>query len=169
MIYSYEKKIVGVEEAVSIARDLRNLGKRTVTTSGCFDLLHAAHLHVLENAKDLGDYFFVLLNSDESVRRYKGDSRPFINQRERAELIAAIQCVDYVTIFNDDTPLKILENMRPSFHVKGGSYIPERVKAEEEIVERYGGKLVCFPLEEGKSSSNLANVVSERNGKQKDI
>lgn len=167
-MYSYEKKIVGDELAMNLARGYRALGRNLVTTNGCFDLIHVAHLHLLEEAKRKGDYLFVLLNSDASIKRYKGDNRPFVNERGRAELLAGLECVDYVTIFNEDAPLDILEKIRPHYHVKGGSYIAERVRAEEELLKQWGGKLICLPLEEGLSTTSLANAVAERNGK-KDI
>jgi len=164
MIYSYERKILTNEETIDFATELNRLRRRIVTTNGCFDLVHVAHLHLLEQAKRQGDYLFVLLNSDESVRKYKGDGRPVVNERGRAELIAGLGCVDVVTIFREDTPIILLDKIMPRVHVKGGSYIPERIAQEKAIVERYGGKLICLPLEEGFSTTNIIKKVLE-NGK----
>ncbi|MCI0413424.1 adenylyltransferase/cytidyltransferase family protein [bacterium] len=111
---------------------------RVVFANGCFDVLHVGHVRYLQEARALGDLLIVGLNSDDSVHRLKGEGRPVLNQDARAELLGAMQCVDYVVIFDDDTVDRLLVELRPHFHCKGGDYTPETVP-EKETVKRYGG------------------------------
>ena len=152
-------KIKNHEEIRKIAYGLRLFGKKIVTTNGSFDILHSAHLNLLEKAKKQGDGLIVLLNSDDSIEKFKGDSRPILNQNERAYLLSGLSCVDYVTIFNEDKPLNLLEIIKPHIHVKGGSYIKERIREEREILEKCGGKLKLFELEEGYSTTNIIQEI----------
>ena len=103
-----------------------------------------------------------MLNSDESIKRAKGDKRPIFNQEERAYMLSGLSCVDYVTIFDDDTPLDLLKMIQPHVHIKGGSYIPERICEEKELLESWGGKLKLFNLEKGYSSTNVIDKILER-------
>lgn len=112
-------KIKTYSEIEEISKDLRKEGKIIVTTNGSFDILHYAHVDLLEKAKNEGDVLIVLLNSDDSIKKFKGASRPIIPEQERARMLAALQCVNYVVIFNEDKPLKILESIKPNKHVKG--------------------------------------------------
>ncbi len=155
-------KIKSYSEIERIVYKMNFFREKIVTTNGSFDILHAAHVRLLEIAREKGKGLIVLLNSDDSIRRFKGDKRPIIKQEDRAYMLSALSCVDYVVIFDEDKPLKVLQIIRPSIHVKGGSYIPERVREEEELVKSWGGKLVCLDLEEGYSSTNVINKILEK-------
>jgi 3-deoxy-manno-octulosonate cytidylyltransferase (CMP-KDO synthetase) len=137
-----------------LCSDQRAAGKKIVFTNGCFDLLHVGHVDLLERAKTLGDVLIVGLNSDESVRRLKGDSRPINNLQARAKVLLALQSVDAVVIFEEDTPIEILEIVRPDIHVKGGDYVADDLP-EAETVRQHGGEIVILPLVDGFSSTGL--------------
>lgn len=139
----------------------RRLGETVVFTNGCFDLLHLGHLQLLRRSAALGDFLVVGLNSDASIRRLKGPSRPINPENVRAELMAALECVDAVTVFDEDTPLKLIEAIRPNVLVKGGDYRPEEVVGRAEV-EAAGGQLVLIPLLEGHSTTNLARRLADR-------
>jgi len=143
-------------------RRLRRTGKRIVTTNGSFDLLHIGHVRFLQRASKLGDALIVLLNSDSSIRKLKGPTRPILSQRDRAEMLAALRGVDYVTIFNGDTPLLLLRRIKPDIHAKGGSWKPERIAAEKKLVESWGGKLRLFPMVGGHSTTKLIEAIRKR-------
>lgn len=128
---------------------------RVVTTNGCFDLLHVGHLRLLRQAKAMGDVLVVAVNDDDSVRRFKGPSRPLVPAAERAELVAALEPVDYVVLFSEDTPNRTLAAIRPAVHVKGGDYRAQDLP-ETEAVEKGGGRVVIVPLVPGHSTSDLA-------------
>ena len=127
---------------------------RVVTTNGCFDLLHVGHLALLREAKALGDILVVAVNDDASVRRLKGPSRPVVSEADRAELVAALEPVDYVVLFSEDTPEAVLGAIRPAIHVKGGDYLPEDLP-EARVVEQNGGTIAIVPLLPGYSSTDL--------------
>lgn len=139
----------------------RDAGRKVVFTNGCFDLLHVGHARLLRQAADCGDVLVVGLNSDASVRRLKGPSRPINPESARAELLGALECVDLVTVFDDDTPMALIEAIRPDVLVKGGDYRPEEVVGRE-VVEASGGKLILIPLVEGHSTTNLVRKAAER-------
>lgn len=132
----------------------RHAGQKVVFTNGCFDLLHKGHIHTLSRARDLGDLLIVGLNSDDSVRRLKGPSRPVNSQLDRAFLLSALCCVDYVTLFAEDTPVETIRILAPSIHVKGGDYRAEDLP-EKEAVESQGGKIVVLPFEKGYSTTQI--------------
>jgi len=134
----------------------RQLGETIVFTNGCFDLLHMGHIRCLQDARELGSCLIVGINSDDSVRRIKGPSRPNIPQDERAEILAALECVDYVTVFEEDTPNELLKLLRPDVLAKGGT-TPAVVG--REIVEGYGGKIVTTGLVEGVSTTEIINRI----------
>src|SRR6059058_3387522 len=117
-------KIVGLEELSERSKQLRAAGKKMVATNGCFDLLHVGHVRYLQAARALGDMLIIGLNSDASVRAYKGPTRPLVAQDERAELLAALACVDYVTIFDEPTAEALMAALQPDIYVKGGDYRP---------------------------------------------
>jgi len=168
MANTSEHKIKSYSEIEKIAKELKEAGKIVVTTNGAFDILHYAHIKILEEAKNQGDRLIVLLNSDASIKSYKGQERPIIPQEERARMLAALECVDYVVIFNEDKPLKLLEAIRPDVHTKGGTFVEERIKEEKELLAKWGGKFKNFELEDGFSTTNIINKVLEKNGLGKD-
>ncbi len=134
----------------------REKGETIVFTNGCFDLLHMGHVRHLQEARKLGSCLIVAINSDESIRRLKGPGRPVIGQDERAEVLGALECVDYVTIFDEDTPIPLLEQLRPELLVKGGT-TPEVVG--QEVVEGYDGKVITLGLVEGLSTTEIINRI----------
>jgi len=146
----------------SLSGDLarrRQQGEVIVFTNGCFDLLHTGHVRYLQQAREQGNCLVVAINSDASVRRLKGPSRPVVGQRERAEMLAALECVDYVTIFDEDTPLELLELLRPDVLVKGGT-TPQIVG--RELVESYGGRVYTMDLVAGQSTTRIITKIVEQ-------
>lgn len=149
-------KIISLEELPRRVRDLRATGKKIVATNGCFDLLHVGHVRYLNAARRLGDSLIVGINGDESVHSLKGPGRPVNNQTDRAEIIAALECVDLVTIFPEMRATKFLELAAPDIYVKGGDYKVETLNPEEgEALKKIGAKIGIIPLEEGYSTSDL--------------
>jgi D-beta-D-heptose 7-phosphate kinase / D-beta-D-heptose 1-phosphate adenosyltransferase len=142
---------------------LRSAGGRqtVVATGGCFDLLHPGHVHTLEAARRMGDRLVVCLNSDESVRRLKGPGRPLVPERDRAAVLSALSCVDAVRIFSEDTPERLLEEIRPDIWVKGGDYVRTDLP-EERVVQRWGGRTVILPYVEGRSTTRLIEEAASR-------
>ena len=153
-------KVVSLDQLLPNLQAARERGQQVVFTNGCFDLLHVGHLRTLEWARAQGDLLVVGLNSDVSVRRLKGERRPITGQQDRAELLAGFSCVDYVVIFAEETPLALLERIRPEVHVKGGDYRPEDLP-ESPLVQSYGGKVLVTPLIEGRSTTRLEGFLDE--------
>ncbi|PIN90741.1 D-glycero-beta-D-manno-heptose 1-phosphate adenylyltransferase [Candidatus Pacearchaeota archaeon CG10_big_fil_rev_8_21_14_0_10_34_76] len=154
-------KIKSNEEIIWISKRLKDEGKRIVTTNGSFDILHSAHLHILEKARKQGDVLIVLLNSDNSIKKLKGESRPIIPERERAEMLAGLECVDYVSVFDDDNPLNLLRDLRPDVHVKGGSFNENRIAEEKKLLSEWNGEFKNFELENEKSTTNIIDKIKE--------
>jgi D-beta-D-heptose 7-phosphate kinase/D-beta-D-heptose 1-phosphate adenosyltransferase len=155
------RKVLTRDELVRAVRQRRQSGERVVFTNGCFDLLHVGHMRYLQQARALGDCLVLGLNDDASVRRLKGDKRPLIPHTERASVLAALACVDYVTIFSEDTPLELIASVRPDVLVKGGDYTPDTVVGRD-AVEAYGGEVVLVPFVEGISTTNIIDSVLQR-------
>lgn len=162
MIYprSASSKIKTLADLVAMRHDWRQEGRIVVWTNGCFDLLHLGHMQNLADAKHEGDILIVGVNSDRSVREIKGPRRPILAEDSRARMLAALECVDYVTIFDDSTPAATLETIQPDVHCKGADYrnnakpIPER-----ETVERYGGRIHFLELLPGFSTTALIERI----------
>ncbi|HVI81201.1 MAG TPA: adenylyltransferase/cytidyltransferase family protein [Chthoniobacterales bacterium] len=149
-------KIISLEQLPRQARDLRATGKKIVATNGCFDLLHVGHVRYLTAARALGDSLIVGVNADESVRSLKGPGRPVNNQTDRAEIVAALECVDLVAIFPEMRATKFLELAAPDIYVKGGDYKTGMLNPEEgAVLKRIGAKVEIVPLEQGYSTSDL--------------
>jgi len=155
-------KIKTQSEIEAIAWQLRKDGKKIVTTNGSFDILHYAHVNLLEKAKNEGDALIVLLNSDASIKRNKGENRPVIEEKERAHMLASLQAVDYVVVFDEDKPLSVIEKIKPHKHVKGGSFIEERIKEEKDLLAKWDGEFKNFELEDGFSTTNIINKILEK-------
>jgi rfaE bifunctional protein nucleotidyltransferase chain/domain len=144
-----------VQSLEALLRSLEALrGGRIALTNGCFDLLHVGHIRSLEHAASLGDVLSVGINSDESVRALKGEGRPLLSAEERAELIAALDCVDLVTIFSERTAEALVETVKPDVYVKGDDY-RDGTLPEAEIVRSYGGQVALSPLVPGRSTSSI--------------
>lgn len=156
-----QEKIKTLPELLSIRERMRAEGKKVVFTNGCFDLLHIGHIRYLAEAKSQGDVLFVGVNSDSSVRKLKGDKRPLVKAVERAELLAALESCDYITIFNELTPESLIRALQPDVHVKGGDYRKEDLP-EAKLVESYGGEVVLVNLILDHSTTDLIKVILER-------
>jgi D-beta-D-heptose 7-phosphate kinase/D-beta-D-heptose 1-phosphate adenosyltransferase len=157
-----KKKIVSRAKLVAVSLRMERQGRRLVLTNGCFDLMHPGHVRLLTRARRLGDALAVALNSDASVRRLKGPGRPILRQGERMELLAALECVDYVVIFPETTPEKIISAVKPKVLVKGGDWSPSRILGSE-VVKENGGEVRVIPLRRGFSTSAiLARILSRR-------
>ncbi|MFI0829558.1 D-glycero-beta-D-manno-heptose 1-phosphate adenylyltransferase [Streptomyces roseolus] len=150
-------------DPLDLAARVRERGGKLVGAGGCFDMLHTGHLSVLKHARRLGDALIVCINSDDSVRRLKGASRPVVGEQERAELLAALDCVDGVLIFNENTPERVLAELRPDIWVKGGDYSGERVP-EADLVESWGGEVVTVPYRSGHSTTARIEQLAQRTG-----
>ncbi len=150
-------KIVSLHDLELILNKLRiDRNPKVVFTNGCFDLVHRGHVDYLSRARDLGDMLIVGLNSDASVKRLKGESRPISNEASRASVLAAFSFVDYVVVFEEDTPLKLIEAIRPDILVKGGDYNHDTIVGAD-FVERNGGRVEILSLVPGESTTNLIN------------
>ncbi len=148
------------EEIAALARNWKACGEKVVFTNGCFDILHVGHVTYLEKARNLGKHLIVGLNTDVSVRRLKGETRPLVHELDRARVLAALACVDAVVLFNQDTPTELIEQIRPDILVKGGDYTPEQVAGRE-----YAGEVRIIDFEDGYSTTGvvekIANMVKE--------
>ena len=148
---SFEQKIIPPEQ---LAAALAQLSRPLVFTNGCFDILHAGHVRYLAAARALGDVLILGLNSDASVRRLKGETRPVNTEADRAEVVDALKSVDAVVIFGEDTAEELIAKVRPAVYAKGGDYTRETLP-EARIVERYGGEVAFIPLVAGKSTTSI--------------
>jgi len=137
---------------------LRKEGKKIVFTNGCFDILHAGHTRYLREAKRSGDILILALNSDESVRTLKGDKRPLIPEAERADVVASLESVDFVTIFHELTPLALIEFLKPDVLIKGGDWEEENVVGRESL-KRWGGRVVIIPEIKGSSTTHIIEKI----------
>ncbi len=153
-------KIKSLDVLTPLIAAEKNRGKRVVFTNGCFDLLHAGHVKYLQKARSLGDLLVLGLNSDASVRRLKGAKRPLIDQDERAHLLAALDCIDYVTVFDEDTPLELITALKPHILAKGGDYSLDGVVGRD-VVESYGGRVELITFVDGKSTTNIIERILE--------
>lgn len=154
-------KLVTLEQAIRLAEMHRGRGEKVVFTNGCFDLLHVGHLEVLSAAASHGDVLFVGLNSDDSIRRLKGESRPIIGQSDRAAMLAALNAVRYVVVFDDDTPHRLLQAIRPDVLIKGGTYPVDQVVGHE-VVEAYGGEVRVTGVVDGVSTTDILQSALNR-------
>ncbi|MBM4347548.1 MAG: D-glycero-beta-D-manno-heptose 1-phosphate adenylyltransferase [Deltaproteobacteria bacterium] len=156
-----KEKIKAREELHRIIKDLKAKGKKTVFTNGCFDLLHVGHIRYLEKAKSLGDILVVGLNSDQSVRTIKGPERPILPEGERAEVLSGLWCVDYITLFDESTPLELITSIKPNVLAKGGDWTKETTVGKD-VVEGSGGEVVILPFVEGSSTTNIIETILKR-------
>ena len=152
-------KIVTQEEIISIVKAEHTKGKTFVATNGCFDILHVGHVRYLQKTKDFADYSIVMLNSDDSVKMLKGESRPINNENDRAEILCSLSCVDYVVLFNEKSPAKLLEEIKPDVYTKGADYTMETLP-ERDIVKRNNIKVEFIEFVQGKSTTGIINKIN---------
>lgn len=150
--------LIDKEFGKQLVEILKSQNKKVVFTNGCFDILHVGHLRYLNEAKKQGDVLIIGVNSDASVKRLKGESRPINNQFDRAEMLSGLKAVDYTVIFEEDTPEELIVTLKPSIHVKGGDYKKEDLP-ETKIVESYGGEVRILSFVEGKSTTNIVKKI----------
>ena len=156
-------KLLGLDELAERCRTLQGRGQRLVLTNGCFDLLHVGHVRYLRWARELGDRLIVALNSDGSVQALKGPGRPIVPEAQRAEVLASLRSVDYVTVFGESTAERVVEKLRPDCYVKGGDYAPGRKKVPEaRIVAAYGGNVVSLEFEPGEGTTAIIETILRR-------
>ena len=151
-------KIKTRKELKKIISALKKQGKRIVFTNGCFDILHYGHIKYLQDAKNLADVLVLGLNSDSSVRKIKGSARPINKQLDRARVLSALTCVDHLTTFSEDTPLKLIKLIQPDVLVKGGDWQKEKIVGAD-FVKSYGGKVLAIPYLKGYSTTRLIEKV----------
>ncbi len=155
------EKIISADELALVSEKLRADGKRLVLTNGCFDLLHPGHIRYLQAARALGDALAVAINGDESVRALKGEGRPLNREADRAEVVAALGCVDHVVAFPEIRATRLLEEVRPSIYVKGGDYTRATLHPEEQAaLEKIGAEIQILPFEPGHSTSRLIEKMN---------
>lgn len=155
-------KLVSLGQLKRLVAQFRSNGKRIAWTNGCFDIIHAGHVDYLERSKAYGDVLVVGLNSDASVKQLKGELRPIFGEQDRAKVLCALSAVDLVIIFQDKSPIKIIEQLLPDFYIKGGDYTIDTIdQAERKVVEGYGGQIVLLPMISGVSSSIIVEKIKK--------
>ena len=154
-------KIINLTELAELVSVLKKKGKKIVWTNGCFDILHAGHIQLLEQAKSFGDILIVGLNTDDSIKRLKGPERPITPENERVQVISALSPVDYIVLFEEDTPCNVISILMPDIHVKGGDYDSSDYEKmpEAKIIKEYGGEVKIIPLVEGHSTTNIIKKI----------
>jgi len=155
------KNILSIEELLVIREELKKANKKVVFTNGCFDILHAGHVDYLSKAKALGDILIVAMNSDSSTKRIKGNKRPIVPQEQRAFILANLKAVDYVTIFEENTPYETIKKLEPDVLVKGADWSKENIVGKD-IVENSGGKVETIEFVNFQSTTNIIKTIIER-------
>jgi D-beta-D-heptose 7-phosphate kinase/D-beta-D-heptose 1-phosphate adenosyltransferase len=158
-----EMKIKNLDVLANIVKTEKEKGRKVVFTNGCFDLLHAGHVKYLQRARGFGDLLVLGLNSDASVRRLKGKKRPLISEAERGHILAALDCIDFLVVFDEDTPLRLIESLKPDILVKGGDYTPDMVVGKE-LVESFGGRVEIVEFLDGRSTTNIIEKILKNYG-----
>ena len=152
------EKLVDSKSILEIVCNLKKENKTVVMTNGCFDILHAGHVRYLKMSKKCGDVLVVGLNSDSSVKALKGESRPINNQSDRAEVLSGLEAVDYIVLFDEISPVKLLETIKPDIYTKGADYTIETLP-EAKTVQSYGGRIEFIQLVEGKSTTKIIDKI----------
>jgi|SRR3989338_1507203 len=160
-----KNKIKTLKKLIPIVQKLKNLNKKIVTTNGVFDIIHLGHVRYLEQAKKLGDVLIVGVNTDKSVKQIKGDERPINDEKSRLHVLAALESVDYVFLFNEKTPVKWLEKIKPDVHVKAGDYKINQI-IEKNVIEKNNGNVVIIKIEKGYSTTSIINNILSTKFKQ---
>lgn len=152
-------QVINREHIAEFVKNLHKSGKKVVATNGCFDILHVGHVRYLKETKSFADYSIVLLNSDKSVRSIKGPSRPINNENDRAEILCALCCVDYVVLFDEDSPRNLLDEIKPDVYTKGADYTMETLP-EADIMRKNGTKVEFIKFVEGKSTTSTIERIN---------
>lgn len=151
-------QILKRDNVADFVHNLQKSGKTVVATNGCFDILHIGHVRYLQKTKSFADYSLVLLNSDKSVKSIKGPARPINNEQDRAEVLCALSCVDYVVMFDEDSPRNLLDEIKPDVYTKGADYTMQTLP-EADIMRKNGTKVEFITFVQGKSTSNIINKM----------
>jgi len=153
-------KILGRKLLKERLDNLRKEGKKIAFTNGCFDILHVGHVRYLREAKKTADVLVLALNSDSSVRSIKGEKRPLVSEEERAEILAALEFIDFVTIFEELTPLELITYLKPDVLIKGGDWAEDKVVGRDDV-KKWGGRVILIPEVKGKSTTNVVEKIKE--------
>ena len=153
-----KNKIQSRPDLAEIIKDHKSTGKKIVFTNGCFDLLHVGHIRYQQECKNAGDILVIGINTDQSIRNLKGNSRPLVQLDDRAEVLAALECVDYVVPFAESTPKELIIALKPNVLIKGGDYAVDDIVGKNEVLS-WNGQVYTIPLVEGKSTSNLIKTI----------
>ena len=152
------EKLVSIKGLTEEIRRLRKKGLQVVFTNGCFDIIHAGHVRYLKKARSLGDVLVVGLNSDSSIKAIKGDSRPIVPEKERAEVLGSLYFVDYVVLFREPTPVKLIQAIKPDILVKGSDWAAKDIVGSD-VVKKTGGRIRRIPLVKGRSTTNIIKKI----------
>ena len=153
-------QVINREQIASFVQKLHQSGKTVVATNGCFDILHVGHVRYLQETKSYADYSIVLLNSDKSVKSIKGPTRPINNENDRAEILCAVSCVDYVVLFDEDSPRNLLDEIKPDVYTKGADYTMETLP-EADIMRKNGTRVEFIKFVEGKSTTSTIEKMKQ--------
>jgi rfaE bifunctional protein nucleotidyltransferase chain/domain len=153
--------LVTQKDIINLVREGKKQGKTFVATNGCFDILHVGHVRYLQKTKEYADYLIVMLNSDLSVKSIKGEDRPINNELDRAEILNSLSCVDFVVLFNEKSPAKLLEDIKPDVYTKGADYTLETLP-ERDVVLRNNIKVEFIEFVQGKSTTNVINKINKK-------
>jgi len=154
-------QVIKRENIKEFVSKLRQSGKTVVVTNGCFDILHVGHVRYLTKTKSFGDYLIVMLNSDKSVKSIKGENRPINNEDNRAEVLCALSCVDFVVLFDEDSPKNLIDEIKPDVYTKGADYTIETLP-ERDIIEKNGIRVEFIEFVQGQSTTNIINKISNK-------
>ena len=154
-------QVIGRKSIGDFLKKLHDAGKTVVATNGCFDILHVGHVRYLQKTKSFADYSFVLLNSDKSVKSIKGDDRPINNESDRAEILTALSCVDFVVLFDEDSPAQLLDEIKPDVYTKGADYTMDTLP-ERDIMLKNGTKVEFIEFVQGKSTTNIIDKINSK-------
>jgi rfaE bifunctional protein nucleotidyltransferase chain/domain len=154
-------QLLGRKNISEFIKKLHEAGKTVVATNGCFDILHVGHVRYLQTTKSFADYSIVLLNSDKSVKSIKGDDRPVNNENDRAEILTALSCVDFVVMFDEDSPASLLDEIKPDVYTKGADYNMETLP-EREIMIKNGTRVEFIEFVQGKSTTNIIQKINNK-------
>ena len=154
-------EVIKRENIREVVKKIQDSGKTVVTTNGCFDILHVGHVRYLQKTKSFADFSVILLNSDKSVKSIKGKGRPINNEDDRAEILCALSCVDYVVLFDEDSPRDLLNEIKPDLHTKGADYTVETLP-EADIILKNGGKIEFIEFVEGKSTTKMISAIKNK-------